>query len=89
MRRQQHRQQDIDRHSSHHHALLLAMEITPKQSVLQFAMKEVDELRRLCPDLELTPVIPQPCKEEVLANIKSAKIFHFASHARVDPTEPS
>ncbi|KAF2185509.1 hypothetical protein K469DRAFT_665117 [Zopfia rhizophila CBS 207.26] len=73
-------------------ALLVAMQKTPSLlggSALPFATKEVEMLACLCPSLQLKPVIPLKRREEVLAHLRTCKIFHFAGHGRSDPQDPS
>jgi hypothetical protein len=71
------------------HALLVAMRETPGLSVLPFAMDEVAMLNDLCPSLQLKPVEPPRRKEDVLAQLRTCKIFHFAGHGRSNHLEPS
>jgi hypothetical protein len=74
------------------HALLVAMRETPGlpgNAVLPFATDEVAMLSDLCPSLQLKPVEPPRRKEDVLAQLRTCKIFHFAGHGRSNPLEPS
>jgi CHAT domain-containing protein len=74
------------------HALLIAMRETPglsENSVLPFAADEVAMLNDVCSSLQLKPVRPPPRKEDVLAHLRTCKIFHFAGHGQSDPLEPS
>ena len=71
------------------HALLVAMQDTPGNSVLPFATREVEMLANLCPSLQLKPVMPPQHREEVLAHLRECKIFHFAGHGRSDLLDPS
>ena len=71
------------------HALLVAMQETPRGSALAFATKEVEMLVNLCPALQLKAVMPPRCRDEVLAHLQACKIFHFAGHGRSDLLDPS
>ena len=74
------------------HALLVAMQDTPclpRGSALPYATKEVEMLANLCPSLQLKAVRPPQRREEVLTHLRACKIFHFASHGRLDPLDPS
>ena len=70
-------------------ALENALLVTVPGSGLPFALDEVAMLEDLCPTLELHPVKPAPQRDEILAHLRSCKIFHFASHGRSNPLEPS
>ncbi|KAF5700795.1 hypothetical protein FGLOB1_10587 [Fusarium globosum] len=73
-------------------ALLVAMRETPNLSaggLLPFAADEADMLASLCPSLGLKPNMPPRRRDEVLARLKTCKIFHFAGHGQSDPTDPS
>jgi tetratricopeptide (TPR) repeat protein len=74
------------------HALLVAMRETPGLSAdsnLPFAAKEVAMLSHLCPSPQLKSVQPQRRKKDVLAHLRTCKIFHFAGHGESNPLEPS
>ena len=74
------------------HALLVAMHKTPGLSmdgILPFTTAEVEMLNHLCPSLQLRPVIPTLCKDDVLQHLQACKIFHFAGHGKSDQVEPS
>jgi tetratricopeptide (TPR) repeat protein len=74
------------------HALLVAMRETPGLSInpiLPFAEGEVEMLKGLCLSLQLKSVEPQRLKRDVLASLRSCKIFHFAGHGQSNPSEPS
>lgn len=70
-------------------ALLIAMESTMLQQKLPYASKEIDMLVSLCDSLQLTPVLPNPRKEEVLQKLTKCKVFHFAGHGLSNPLDPS
>jgi tetratricopeptide (TPR) repeat protein len=74
------------------HALLVAMRETPGlsiNSILPFAEDEVEMLKGLCLSLQLKTVEPQRLKGDVLASLRTCKIFHFAGHGQSNPSEPS
>ncbi|KAL5090697.1 hypothetical protein Trisim1_004006 [Trichoderma cf. simile WF8] len=73
-------------------ALMVAMEKTPglsNEGSLFYANREVEMLEQLCPQLQLTPIKPPRHKKDVITQISTCKIFHFAGHGRVDQKEPS
>lgn len=77
---------------SNNRALLLAMSTTPgleRGGRLHWAQQEVNMVVGLCPELHLEASTPEPRKDEVLADLQSCKIFHFAGHGQSDATEPS
>ncbi|KAL5317334.1 hypothetical protein ACEPPN_014429 [Leptodophora sp. 'Broadleaf-Isolate-01'] len=73
-------------------ALLVGMGKSPEGSRLPdlpFAAKEVDNLEKLCPLLNLEPVrLSSQGREAVLAEL-GAFFFHFAGHGQLDPLDPS
>src|SRR5436305_946082 len=74
------------------HALLVAMRETPSLSinpVLHFAEEEVAAVKELCLSLQLETVEPQRLKGDVLAGLRTCKIFQFAGHGQSNPSEPS
>lgn len=78
--------------SSNNRALLLAMSTTPglgRDGRLRWAQQEVDMVAELCPELHLQKCTPEPLKDEVLDDLQSCKIFHFAGHGQSDAAEPS
>ncbi|PQE08014.1 TPR domain-containing protein [Rutstroemia sp. NJR-2017a BBW] len=66
-----------------------ALLITVPESGLPFALDEVKMLEDLCPFLGLNPVKPTPRRDEILTHLRTCTIFHFASHGRSNPLEPS
>jgi hypothetical protein len=73
-------------------ALLVAMQKTPNlpsKQDLPYATEEVDMLAKLCPKLKLNVVSPLRHRKEVLAHLRTCKVFHFAGHGRSDPLDPS
>ncbi|KAK4169546.1 CHAT domain-containing protein [Cladorrhinum sp. PSN259] len=74
-------------------AVLVAMEKTPglgANGSLPFAGAEVEILReKFCPGLGVQPETPRGRKEDVLRDLPTCKIFHFAGHGRSDPMDPS
>lgn len=83
------RRHSVRKSAEPEHALLVAMQDTPGLSNLPFATKEVAILNDLCPSLQLNPIRPPMRKEDVLAHLRTCKIFHFAGHGKSDPSEPS
>jgi len=74
------------------HALLVVMRETPGlpiNPILPFAEGEVEMLKGLCLSLQLKAVEPQRLKRDVLASLRTCKIFHFADHGQSNPSEPS
>jgi tetratricopeptide (TPR) repeat protein len=73
-------------------ALLVAMEETVglgTGSLLEFAAQEVDQLRGFCLSLDLRPEQPEPCRLDILKELRTCHIFHFAGHGKVDSADPS
>jgi tetratricopeptide (TPR) repeat protein len=67
------------------HALL----VTVPGAGLPFSLDEVKMVENMCLSLNLNPVRPPPRRGEILAHLRACKIFHFASHGRSNPLEPS
>ncbi|CAH0058108.1 unnamed protein product [Clonostachys solani] len=70
-------------------ALLVTMENTPGCSRLPFALQETQEVRKICMGMNLTILEPKPFRQDVLTNLMSCNIFHFAGHGRVNLNDPS
>ena len=70
-------------------ALLVAIQNTPKQSILRFARDEVAILKHLCPSLQLNPIKPHSNRKDVIKVLQECSIFHFAGHGRPDSLDPS
>ncbi|KAJ0311139.1 hypothetical protein COL5a_002442 [Colletotrichum fioriniae] len=70
-------------------ALLVSMKSTPYRSPLRYAELEVAMLEKLCPALNATPIRPVQDKANVLAQLSSCDIFHFAGHGTSNPLDPS
>lgn len=78
------------KHTALKDALLVSMPETPGQSILSYAEQEVDNLKELCPSMQLNPVeLLQKNREDVLGCLRTSKIFHFAGHGHSHPAEPS
>jgi tetratricopeptide (TPR) repeat protein len=75
--------------SSAARALLVAMQDTPGHSRLPFADKEVAILHDLCRQNGFDPVEPGRRRQDVISQLPSCKIFHFAGHGHTDTTDPS
>ncbi|KFY28486.1 hypothetical protein V491_00438 [Pseudogymnoascus sp. VKM F-3775] len=71
-------------------ALLVSMPNTPGQVPLQFTKSEVEVLDGLLPSLHMTSVKPERMrKADVISQLGSCDIFHFAGHGISHPLEPS
>lgn len=71
-------------------ALLVSMPDTPGQVPLQFTKSEVEVLDGLLPSLDMTSVKPERMrKADVISQLGSCDIFHFAGHGISHPLEPS
>ncbi|RDA91099.1 hypothetical protein CP533_6693 [Ophiocordyceps camponoti-saundersi (nom. inval.)] len=73
-------------------ALLVAMENTPNlpcDGHLEYAVREVDQVRKLCESLQLSPVTPSLYKDNVLEHLKECQIFHFAGHGHAEAGDPA
>ncbi|KAF2623329.1 hypothetical protein BU25DRAFT_478129, partial [Macroventuria anomochaeta] len=66
-----------------------AVLVTVPGSGLCFAGREVGMLEDMRPSLNLKPTNPAPKREEILAHLRTNKIFHFAGHGYSNPLEPS
>jgi CHAT domain-containing protein len=64
------------------------MEKTPGLSTLRFAKQEVEELGKIL--ASMSPIkLERPTRAEVLDELGSCKVFHFAGHGTSHPTDPS
>lgn len=75
-------------------ALLISMRKTPGNSAfkpngLRYAEEEVKLIDKLLPPSTQRVKIQQPQREEVLENLDTSTIFHFAGHGISDPLDPS
>ncbi|KAL6713003.1 hypothetical protein ACLMJK_009399 [Lecanora helva] len=70
-------------------ALLIAMRVTPRHSILPAAESEITTVRRLCEAMALEPVEPGRHKEDILLHLPESRIFHFAGHGYTDVADPS
>ncbi|KAF2263250.1 hypothetical protein CC78DRAFT_534136 [Lojkania enalia] len=71
-------------------ALLVSMPNTPDQAPLPFTKSEVEMLDDFLPSLHITPIKPERVrKADVLSQLGTCDIFHFAGHGISDPLEPS
>jgi hypothetical protein len=71
-----------------HEALLVSMSTTPRCSSLRSAGSEVQTLSDLLENSMSKVPLEKPLKEEVLAKLKSCKIFHFADHGKSNLSNP-
>jgi tetratricopeptide (TPR) repeat protein len=68
-------------------ALLVSMKHTPgvdENATLAHAEKEVEEVAKLCASLGLQPTVSDGNKQDVVRNLQSCHIFHFAGHGITD-----
>ena len=70
-------------------ALLVALQDTPNQDRLPFAAREVKLLSDLCKSSNLDPVQTKQHKKDVVAQLPSCTILHFAGHGHTDNKDPS
>ncbi|KAL4992900.1 CHAT domain-containing protein [Aspergillus recurvatus] len=70
------------------HAILIAMENTPGNHRLPFAVEEVRILHGLCESMGLEPMQPKKHKQDILRSLPQCRIFHFAGHGYTDTTDP-
>ncbi|KAK6524473.1 hypothetical protein TWF281_011381 [Arthrobotrys megalospora] len=70
-------------------ALFVSMDTTPGYPDLRFAREEVNMLEKILPGHFLKRKLERPSKRELLDQLKSCKIFHFAGHGESDPLDPS
>ena len=78
--------------SSSNYALLAAMHETPGLSqdrILPFAGDEVKIVKNLCLSLQLKPIEPTLCKDDVLSHLQACRVFHFAGHGQSNSIGPS
>lgn len=70
-------------------ALLVAIEHTPEQVRLPYAIKEVEIIRNLIKSMDMDPIEPGRRKQDVISYLPQCKIFHFAGHGYTDDEDPS
>ncbi|KAK1838551.1 TPR domain-containing protein [Colletotrichum chrysophilum] len=68
--------------------VLVAMGETPGNSVLQYAVNEVDAVRDICILNGVPHHQPEAYQKEVLDALDTCHIFHFAGHGGTDSTDP-
>ncbi|EXL64729.1 hypothetical protein FOPG_19016 [Fusarium oxysporum f. sp. conglutinans race 2 54008] len=68
--------------------VLVAMQYTPEQTLLQYARDETTAVQAVCKSMGLLYTQPQPYKKEVSLALEASRIFHFAGHAGAHPTDP-
>lgn len=74
--------------------LLVSMPTTPrnsnlKPSELRFAEKEIEVLEELLPTSTPKDKPKQPRKKDIVGNLESCTMFHFAGHGASHPLDPS
>jgi hypothetical protein len=72
-----------------HQALLVSMRKTPKASDLLCAEQKVKAVDRILPLAIPREKLAQPRKRDVIANLDTCTIFHFAGHSSPHPEDPS
>jgi CHAT domain-containing protein len=70
-------------------ALLVAMPITPSQSALPFAEKEVKNVGALIPDGITKSIVLHPSKSTLLQHLVGCQVVHFACHGESNSDDPS
>ncbi|KAH8751864.1 CHAT domain-containing protein [Hyaloscypha sp. PMI_1271] len=68
--------------------VLVSMEKTPEECPLENAIKEIDAVKAVCEDMELTCVIPDAYKSDILSALETCGIFHFAGHGSTYSENP-
>jgi tetratricopeptide (TPR) repeat protein len=84
-----HRQKISQNSSGPINALLVSMASTPRHPNLPYAEREVAILEELCPALAATPIRPPQRKLDILSELSTCEIFHFAGHGKSDAGDPS
>ncbi|KAK6541056.1 hypothetical protein TWF694_008434 [Orbilia ellipsospora] len=72
-----------------HNALVVSMQQTPGHSSLHFAEEEVKIVEDMCLSLDLTCVRPKKQGDEILSNMETCRVFHFAGHGSFNISDPS
>ncbi|KAK6543533.1 hypothetical protein TWF694_000279 [Orbilia ellipsospora] len=71
-------------------ALVVSMDKTPGHPNLAFVKEEVSKIRQLFPKMNLQPVeLQQQHRDDVLSQLSTCKIFHFAGHGSFSRENPS
>ncbi|KAI1303461.1 CHAT domain-containing protein [Xylaria venustula] len=70
-------------------ALLVSMSTTPGHFNLPFAEEEVDKLSEILPDSVQKVLLQRPCRKELLKNLATCTLFHYAGHGESHPSDPS
>ncbi|KAH7089885.1 CHAT domain-containing protein [Paraphoma chrysanthemicola] len=70
-------------------ALLVAMQDTPKHRRLRFAAEEIEVLKPLCHSIAHEPCLTENLKADIMLQLPSCAIFHFAGHGYTDDVDPS
>lgn len=69
-------------------AVLVAMERTPARSDLPFVGTEIKVVKTLCASIGLKVVEPDRRKQEVMMELQSSRVFHFAGHGSTNQDNP-
>ncbi|KAF9762253.1 hypothetical protein IL306_003488 [Fusarium sp. DS 682] len=70
-------------------ALLIEMEYTTGQARLPQASAEIKVVSEICESMAIRPVSLSQSKQDYLACLRTAKIFHFAGHGYTNSGNPS
>ncbi|MCJ1448702.1 MAG: hypothetical protein MMC23_009219 [Stictis urceolatum] len=70
-------------------ALLVAMQNTPEHARLDFAVKEVKLVQKLCTSMSIDTIEPGRRKQDITTCLPNCEIFHFAGHGHTDDDDPS
>lgn len=77
------------KHLSAIKAMVVSMKETPGHEALPFATKEAAELQQWCRTMEVDAITPARQKQDILSQLPSCSIFHFAGHGHTNPNDPS
>lgn len=76
-----------DRSNPSTNALLVSMSQTPGSSHLTYAQDEIQALEKILPMPTVT--LQEPIRQDVLKQLRTCSIFHFAGHGESNPVDPS
>ncbi|KAK2684823.1 hypothetical protein QWA68_016317 [Fusarium oxysporum] len=68
--------------------VLVAMQDTPEQERLEYAINETGAVQAVCESMGLPYVLPRPYKKEILSALEACGIFHFAGHGDANGEMP-
>ncbi|CAH0045392.1 unnamed protein product [Clonostachys solani] len=70
-------------------AVLVPVPQTTGHATLKFVKEEATRVGSLCRSMGFDVIEPQPRMESVAPHMAGCKIFHFAGHGSVNPSDPS